>query len=269
VNTVYQDPTLYKGVPLILATFFFCFQIYCDFSGYTDIAKGSAKLFGIDLRLNLRRPYLARSIGDFWKRWYISLTSWFRDYVYVPLGGNKSSGIGWIRNVAIVFLISGLWHGANWTFVIWGAVHASMFFIEKFTLRARNSFWLLGILRPVKNIRPLLANVTVFLLVFLAWVFFRAETVSDALYILNNLFVDLSFKYNYTQTVGLGPYEIIYCFMAVFALMISDCFCEWAPDKWVDFTKKPLVSWPLTMLLICVIIFYGATNQVTFIYFQF
>src|SRR5699024_7094945 len=123
VNLVYNDVHSYRGFPLILATVFFAFQIYCDFSGYSDIAIGSAQVMGFRLMENFRRPYFARTISGFWKRWHISLSSWFRDYVYIPLGGNRVVKWRWYYNLFITFLISGLWHGANWTFVAWGIIH--------------------------------------------------------------------------------------------------------------------------------------------------
>ena len=123
VNIVYETPNAYSGTPLILATVFFAFQIYCDFSGYTDIARGSAQIMGFKLMLNFNRPYNSKSIPEFWRRWHISLSTWFRDYVYISLGGNRVSHIRFYFNLMFVFLLSGLWHGANWTFVAWGALH--------------------------------------------------------------------------------------------------------------------------------------------------
>ncbi|NJN99133.1 MAG: MBOAT family protein, partial [Anaerolineales bacterium] len=123
VNSIYGNPGQYTGFPLILATYFFAFQIYYDFSGYSDIALGCARVMGFKLMGNFRQPYLATSISDFWQRWHISLSTWFRDYLYIPLGGNRVSRWHWVTNTLIVFMVSGLWHGANWTFVIWGALH--------------------------------------------------------------------------------------------------------------------------------------------------
>jgi D-alanyl-lipoteichoic acid acyltransferase DltB (MBOAT superfamily) len=123
VNTVYNHPTEFSGMPLIIATYAFGFQIYCDFSAYSDIAIGAARVMGFDLMENFRQPYYARSIPEFWRRWHISLSTWFRDYVYLPLGGNRVKLPHWVFNILVVFVVSGLWHGANWTFVIWGALH--------------------------------------------------------------------------------------------------------------------------------------------------
>ncbi|MCE7945771.1 MAG: MBOAT family protein, partial [Chlorobi bacterium CHB1] len=133
VNEVYNNPADYTGLPVIIATYFFAFQIYCDFSAYSDIAIGAARVLGFDLMKNFRQPYLAQSIGEFWKRWHISLSTWFRDYLYIPLGGNRVSRLRWYVNLMAVFLISGLWHGANWTFVVWGALHGSYFVLSLLT----------------------------------------------------------------------------------------------------------------------------------------
>ena len=123
VNIVYNDPTHYVGIPLIIATVLFAFQIYCDFAGYSYIAIGAARVMGITLMENFRQPYFSQSISEFWRRWHISLSTWFRDYLYIPLGGNRVAEWRWYFNLLIVFIVSGLWHGANWTFIIWGALH--------------------------------------------------------------------------------------------------------------------------------------------------
>ena len=140
VNAVYNNPTEYQGISLILATVFFSFQIYCDFSGYSDIAIGSAQILGYNLMTNFDRPYFSKSIAEFWKRWHISLSSLFKDYLYIPLGGNRVRKIRWQFNIIVVFLVSGLWHGANWTFIAWGALHGIYLLIENLTLNIRLRF---------------------------------------------------------------------------------------------------------------------------------
>ncbi len=129
VNQVYDSPTNYQGIPLIIASVFFSFQIYCDFSGYSDLAIGAAKVMGFNLMKNFNRPYFSKTISEFWKRWHISLSTWFRDYLYIPLGGNRKAKYRWYYNLFITFLISGLWHGANWTYIIWGSLHGSYLII--------------------------------------------------------------------------------------------------------------------------------------------
>ncbi len=189
VNRVYGSPDLYSGSTLLLATYFFTFQIYCDFSGYSDIAIGSARIFGYDLMQNFRLPYLAASIRDFWRRWHISLSSWFADYLYIPLGGNRVSAGRWAFNIAAVFLLSGLWHGANWTFVVWGGLHACYYLCESLLGKVRR--WMNTPALPAAFSHGLGVLIT-FHLVVPAWVFFRARTVSDAFLILGRIMTDLS-----------------------------------------------------------------------------
>ncbi len=185
VNAVYNNATDYTGIPLILATFFFAFQLYCDFSAYSDIALGTAKVMGFDLIENFRQPYFATSIREFWNRWHISLSTWFRDYIYIPLGGSRVSLPRTLINVMIIFLVSGLWHGANWTFIVWGALHGLFICLE--TLWER--------LRP--QAKPLFpAGIKIaftFSLVLITWVFFRATTFEDAAHI---------FRYSLTLSGG-------------------------------------------------------------------
>ena len=186
VNAVYNNANQHNGLTLMVATIFFAFQIYCDFSGYSDIAIGAARVMGFELMTNFRRPYFARSISEFWKRWHISLSTWFRDYLYIPLGGNQVQIPRWYLNLFIVFLVSGLWHGANWTFVIWGLLHGFYYvgalIIEKFKKAFHFSL-------PViwEKFYGYLKIISVFLLVTLAWVFFRANNLSDALLIIKKI----------------------------------------------------------------------------------
>ncbi|MBX3013892.1 MAG: MBOAT family protein [Caldilineaceae bacterium] len=188
VNQVYNNPTDYTGWPLLMATYFFAFQIYCDFSGYSDIAIGAARIMGFDLMQNFRQPYMARSVAGFWRRWHISLSTWFRDYLYIPLGGNRVAPWRWYLNLAIVFLVSGLWHGARWTFVIWGALHAFYILMELWLgqLRARRKPD-----EPASPPKALLPDwlqiVITFHLVLFSWIFFRANSLSDAWLILQKM----------------------------------------------------------------------------------
>ena len=190
VNQVYGDPSAYSGSTLLLATYFFAFQIYCDFSGYSDIAIGAARVLGYDLMQNFRLPYLARSFAGFWRRWHISLSTWFRDYLYVPLGGNRVGIHRWVFNIILVFTVSGLWHGAAWTFVFWGLLHGGFYLAER--LIAPHGAKLVHTLRlpggPVKLFRILLT----FHLVLLAWVFFRAQSMEDAVLIVHRILTDLT-----------------------------------------------------------------------------
>jgi len=178
VNTVYNAPQQYSGLPLIAATIFFAFQIYCDFSAYSDIAIGAAKILGFELMENFRQPYFSKSVREFWGRWHISLSTWFRDYLYIPLGGNRVTFNRHLLNLMIVFVVSGLWHGASWTFVIWGALHGLYIVGETILHRRETSFRLPAALKIAVT----------FALVLFAWIFFRANTFSDALYVVGHLF---------------------------------------------------------------------------------
>ncbi|MBA7485699.1 hypothetical protein ES707_21249 [subsurface metagenome] len=179
VNNIYAAPEQYQSPALILATFLFCWQIYFDFSGYTDMARGVARMMGFNLMLNFNNPYLATDLGDFWARWHISLSSWFKDYVYIPLGGNRKGTLGTYRNMFLTMVISGLWHGAAWTFIIWGAVHA----VGRFVTREleRTTFYRDKVPKFVKQM-------LVFAFVTFAWIFFRAESIGDAWVIITRIF---------------------------------------------------------------------------------
>lgn len=192
VNMIYNDPQQYTGLPLILATLLFGIQIYCDFSGYSDIAIGSAKVMGFTLMNNFNRPYVARSLSDFWQRWHISLSTWFKDYIYIPLGGNRVSPIKHYRNLLVVFALSGLWHGANWTFVIWGALHGLFLVISSATKSIRTNMTILTGLHKFPRLRGMLSVTFTFSLVSFLWIFFRANNIEDAFYIIKHLTVDLN-----------------------------------------------------------------------------
>lgn len=186
VNLGYSNTETTPGIILLVSTYFFAFQIYCDFSGYTDIARGSAKIFGIDLMENFRLPYYARTLSEYWKRWHISLSTWFKDYVYIPLGGNRVSKPRWYFNIFMVFFLSGVWHGANWNFLAWGALHGIMMVFAVFTMKERTR--LASFFKIDKN--PAFLNCWkifwTFHLLLLGRVFFRATTISDAFNILKS-----------------------------------------------------------------------------------
>jgi alginate O-acetyltransferase complex protein AlgI len=179
VNHVYGDPTSFTGVPLILATIGFAYQIYCDFSGYSDIAVGSARVMGIRLMRNFDSPYASQSISEFWRRWHISLSTWFRDYFYIALGGNRVAWWKWQRNLMLTFLASGLWHGANWTFVAWGAMHGFYLVFSIWTEDLRGNLRRAVGLERRRALHHALAVAVTFTLACLAWVFFRATTIHD------------------------------------------------------------------------------------------
>lgn len=189
VNKVYNHVGDYQGVPLLVATFFFAIQIYCDFSGYTDMARGAAQVMGYDLMENFKRPYLAKSIREFWQRWHISLSTWFRDYVYIPLGGQRTTRWRWQYNLILTFLLSGLWHGANWTFVTWGVLHGCYLVAENLSgsFQARLAdHWFVGEHTLIN--RALRVGITMSMICF-AWIFFRANSMADAWSVIGKMFL--------------------------------------------------------------------------------
>jgi len=187
VNGVFGNPVVYSGMSLALAVFFFAFQIYCDFSGYSDIAIGCARVLGFNLITNFRQPYFSRSITEFWRRWHISLSTWLKDYIYIPLGGNRKGEIRWKINLLITFLLSGLWHGAAWHFVAWGALHAVFQIIGRSTELFRNALGRRIGLPIESRLRKVIQVCITFMLVCFAWVFFRANTIRDAFLIIKKL----------------------------------------------------------------------------------
>jgi D-alanyl-lipoteichoic acid acyltransferase DltB (MBOAT superfamily) len=275
VNPVYSDPESYKGIPLIVATVFFAFQIFCDFSGYSDIAIGSARCMGYNLMTNFDRPYMATSISEFWRRWHISLSTWFRDYLYIPLGGNRVSKPRWYFNLFFVFLLSGVWHGANWTFVIWGGLHGIYLVIEN-EINKRFPFWE----KSQQSFMIFIKRATVFFFVVLAWVFFRAQNVHDAFYILKNLFVGIPGQLKaLVSNQLLSRLKLLYInqpafefFAALFFLAILSIIHHAQQknslDKWV--LAKPFYQrWSIYYTIVLLFVLFGIFNRSEFIYFQF
>ncbi len=275
VDKVYNDPTSFSGLALIVATFLFAIQIYCDFSGYTDIARGSSKMLGIDLIENFKQPYFSKSIKEFWSRWHISLSSWFRDYLYIPLGGNRKGRLRTYFNTFITFIVSGIWHGANFTFVIWGALNGIFNVAGDLTTPTRKN--LLQKFNLQNNfILKIFSTTTTFLLVCFCWIFFRANSISDAFYIVNNLFVDFNLFFNSQYifktltSVHNNLYEILMSFFLIALLMLFDAF---AGDKDIHLkllTKNKFLRFSfyyiVTFFVLIAGVYYG---QGEFIYFQF
>lgn len=269
VATVYAAPQRFTGPILALATFFFAIQIYCDFSGYSDIAIGIARMMGYRLMINFRQPYLARSIGDFWRRWHISLSTWFRDYVYIPLGGNRVSPPRFYANVMAVFVLSGLWHGANWTFVIWGALHGLYLVFGSITepLRSRIKA-LTGIRSSTRSWRVLQAIIT-FSLVTVAWIFFRAATVRDAFFVLSHLLSWRGFHAGDLLSIGLPRFEMALAFAVIAIVFVVDWFIAYQPRTVMRLWMSRPVRWTCYNVCAYAIIFFGVFGHVEFIYFQF
>jgi len=275
VNQVYGDPASYEGIPLIIATLFFTFQIYCDFSGYSDMAIGAAQVMGFKLMTNFNRPYYSKSISEFWKRWHISLSTWFKDYLYISLGGNRVSIPRWYFNLFFVFLVSGFWHGANWMFIIWGALHGFYLVFAILTQRVRSRFQNFLGLKEYSNVNRFIQVSITFVLVWFAWIFFRAKTVPDAFYIVTHLFsgistvLDLtSLKYCLTN-LGISKYDFV-------ILLFSISFMEFVHYKQrnkklrLEIALKPVwLRWSFYYFVILSIIVFGVFNKSQFIYFQF
>lgn len=275
VNTIYNAPYKYSGLYYVIATIFFTFQIYCDFSGYSEIALGSAKVLGIDLMKNFERPYLSKSIQEFWRRWHISLSTWFRDYLYIPLGGNRVSKPRYYFNILVTFLVSGLWHGANWTFLVWGALHGFYQIIGDMTKEFRD--WFKDKLRLNKTfILKFFQTIITFALVSFAWIFFRANSLSEARYIINNLFSDIdkwgSFKYIYEviTNMGLTLFEFLLATTTIILLIAGELVARKEP-LYIKLNRANIVvegTFYMFLLLIMLTmgVFFDA-NQ--FLYFQF
>jgi alginate O-acetyltransferase complex protein AlgI len=269
INQVYNNPAYYPGLPSIVATYFFAFQIYCDFSGYSDIAIGAARVMGYRLMLNFNRPYFAKSIAEFWKRWHISLTSWFRDYLYISLGGNRVVRWRWFTNIFIVFLLSGLWHGANWTFILWGALHGSYYLISIWTANFRLKFnKMLGLLH-FPRIHQYLKVFITFHLVLFSWIFFRANSLQDAFLIVGNLFSSFDLNSLFTVT-GFSQQHFVLAVISILVLIAVELFQR--QHKIADWLRaRPvLVRWLVYYSGVMIILLFGAyDNSRAFIYFQF
>lgn len=260
VNEVYGDLDQYPTLPILLASFFFAFQIYCDFSGYTDIAIGCAAIMGFQLMDNFDRPYLSRSISEFWRRWHISLSSWFKDYVYIPLGGNRVVKWRWYYNLFLTFLVSGLWHGAAWTFVVWGALHG-FYLIMGVALRPLRTQvnQALGLAR-FPRIVGLYQTLLTFTLVVIGWIFFRAGSMHDAGVVFSKLLhPNLSMNPSILMAYK-GPYNFLISLMAVGLLALS-----YLLPKDLHLKRNLL----FLVVVIVLILLFGKGGSSEFIYFQF
>jgi alginate O-acetyltransferase complex protein AlgI len=268
VNNVYGDPTSFSGIPLLLATYFFAFQIYCDFSGYSDIAIGAARIMGYDLMENFRQPYFAKSIADFWRRWHISLSTWFRDYVYIPLGGNRLGDGRMFFNLLVVFVVSGLWHGANWTFIVWGAIHGLLMIGSIGGAKLTNQFSPNRLAGRTSTIISGIKIFATFHLVLLSWVFFRANTMSDAVYIIRNIFTGFEIAGGYGLNFG-GSYEIVITTVALSVLLLVDFLREKGISSNFIGSRPVVLRWALYYVLLISILLFGEFGISEFIYFQF
>jgi alginate O-acetyltransferase complex protein AlgI len=300
VDGVYGRPADYTGLPILVAILFFAIQIYCDFSGYSDIAIGVARVMGYDLTPNFMQPYFATSIAEFWRRWHMSLSGWFRDYVYIPLGGNRVPKWRWYVNLMIVFVASGLWHGASWTFVLWGGLHGLYYLVEIWAKRIVDR----GAQRRTRvrlhlEIRPVLRNgiagLVTFVLVCFAWVFFRANSISDAFMLIGNLV--RSAPSTPPLASVLAPWESAMGLSAVgspglelafsFALIALLAIVDWGQARtasttldtdgipgwpWMHrfcMTRRVWIRWAVYLALALAVLNLGVRQGTPFVYMQF
>lgn len=268
VDTVYATPSAYTGPYLVLATFFFAVQIYCDFSGYSDMAVGTAKILGYDLMLNFRRPYFATSVADFWRRWHISLSTWFRDYVYRPLGGNRVSERRWVANIMMVFLLSGVWHGANWTFVVWGAIHGVTMVLGRVTAVWRARVAAIGVERlpgPHRAVQSLV----VCTVAVTAWVFFRAQSVEEAFLVLAGFGEISGGELDTLWSLGLSRFQLATTCAAIVVLFTVEWVQEFSPAWARAAWSWRAFRWAIYATAFYSLIAFGVFGHVEFIYFQF
>ncbi len=259
-NDIFGQPESYSTPGLWLGAIYFAFQIYGDFSGYSDIALGLAKLFGFELMKNFNLPYFSRDIAEFWRRWHISLSSWFKDYLYIPLGGSRGNVKKTLRNVLIIFLISGLWHGANWTFVAWGGIHA-LFFIPLLLLkRNRKHLDEIAKSRFLPSLSEARQILVTFLQVLIAWVFFRAANINDAIHYVAGMF-DLS------NMSAIENYKTKYLILILFLLAWEWSFRE--KEHGLHISSWPMTWRWLTYSFFIWLILYFMGEEQEFIYFQF
>ncbi len=267
VNDVYSAPSAYNGLQLTIATFFFAYQIYCDFSGYSDIALGAARILGFRLMENFQSPYHALSVSEFWRRWHISLSTWFRDYVYVPLGGSRVPRPRWMANILITFGLSGLWHGANWTYVVWGLLNGSYLICGALTQPARDRLYIRLGINPSGIPRRLVQLLSTFVLTCAAWVVFRARSVTDAGYVLTHFWRNWDLGSIRTEQFLLRQMPV-----ALGAIVLLEV-CEWLMRSRPGLLRAQgvptILRWPAYAAVLLAITLFGVYQRAQFIYFQF
>lgn len=275
VNAVYNNASEANAVTVITATVLFAIQIYCDFSGYTDIAIGVARLMGVKLRDNFNQPYLATNIKDFWRRWHISLTSWFTDYVYIPLGGSRCKLWRWALNVMIVFLLSGLWHGASLTFVIWGAIHGVYQIVGKFKaigIKKLTDKYNLKI--PENAATTTVKRIITFALVCFAWIFFRGNSLSDCGILISKIFTDWNSPVASLKAIGIDGTVIIEILLMVVSLPLVQNVLKYDNKKpmllgQTAVVHKILYAYLILAVAVAWIALVTSGGESAFIYFQF
>lgn len=255
VDGAYNNAVEHNGTTLMVATFLFAFQIYCDFGGYSNIAIGASRIMGFDLMENFRRPYLAQSIKEFWKRWHISLSTWFQDYVYIPLGGNRVPYGRHLLNLVITFILSGVWHGANWTFVLWGTIHGCFLVIQ-------NVSGIIDIKIGSNVITKFLRIIFCFILVSFALIFFRSNSIDDAIMILDRIFTQRGTLFIDNLTLSLGLLSLI-------ILLMKDIVDEYNVKFNFLNSKNQTIQFLTFIALIFYVLLFGVFDGGQFIYFQF
>lgn len=270
-NQIFALDSTYSGLTLLLGAVFFAFQIYGDFSGYSDIALGTARLFGFELLQNFKYPYFSRSIAEFWRRWHISLSSWFKDYLYIPLGGSSRGTFYKIRNTFIIFLVSGFWHGANWTFIVWGLLNALFIMPSIIFNTNRNDLEIVAKGRMLPSFRELINILITFLLTSFAWIFFRSENITQAFDVVARMLVGLTTKSGYGDTY----YMLQGMFLnGKIILLLLFIVVEWLGREqnyaierlFLGYPK--IISWSFYYVLVIFIALNSGSEQ-PFIYFQF
>lgn len=261
-NQIFNNLADYSGRTLVIGAIFFTFQIYGDFSGYSDIALGTARLFGIDLLKNFSFPYFSRDIAEFWRRWHISLSTWFRDYLYIPLGGSKGGTWMKVRNTFIIFIVSGFWHGANWTFIVWGLLNALYIMPSIISKTNRDNIEIVakGKMRP--SFKDVIAIITTFCLTVLAWIFFRAENLSHAINYIENIF-----SYSIFSLPAIIPKTLLITLLIFIIIEWFGRENEYAIEKFS--IKIPrIIRWGFYYIIVGSILYFAESEQ-QFIYFQF
>lgn len=266
-DQIFGNSTEMNGSTLVLGALFFTFQIYGDFSGYSDIAIGTSRLFGFDLMRNFNFPYFSRDIAEFWRRWHISLSTWFRDYLYIPLGGSRGGIWNKVRNTFIIFIVSGFWHGANWTFIVWGALNAIYFLPLLLTKNNRNNLETVAQRKLLPSVKELLSMIFTFGLTVFAWIFFRAENIDHAFSYINEIMSPSTFEipnfsgmYNAMITIIIvGVFVLVEWFGRDGQYAIANLGLRW----------KPQLRYAFYYLIAFAIMYFGNFNENQFIYFQF
>lgn len=271
VDYIFSNYDSLSGGTLLLGAFYFAFQIYCDFSGYSDIAIGTAKLLGFNLMQNFNLPYFSRDIAEFWRRWHISLSTWFRDYVYIPLGGSYGNKLKRIRNIIIVFTVSGFWHGANWTFIIWGLLNGLYYIPIMLRNKQKKNTEIIALNRTFPSFKETLQIIGTFSVTLIAWVFFRSKSVYDAINYLSRIFTKdfFSIKETIDQLIGNHiSYSLVYGMVGIILLVTIEWFQR---DKkhGLEFNNVPkVIRWSSYWILGFGILWF-MSGQKSFIYFQF